>query len=202
MDNYFPKVSGVDISKLKINDEGKYSVTKPYVSQLIVKYILSKIRSTNIRIVDATGNVGGDTIGFALNKNISFVHTTEMMKENYDILKHNIGIYKLINKVKIENEDFTKFLNGLEANYCDLVYMDPPWGGQNYKYKEKMSLYLSNINVGELVKKIKERNISKYVVLKIPFNFNITAFQNMSNIEEISVYNVPTTSFYILFLRL
>lgn len=207
MEEFFPYVKDVDMNKLKITEEGRYSVSKPEVSILIQQYILKKIgsigeKTRGLTIVDGTGNVGGDTIGFGLNNNFNSVLTTETNKENYDVLVNNVKVYKLEDKVKLYNEDFVTFLKNMKENYCDIIYFDPPWGGKDYKFKAKLSLFMSKINVGLLVKDMKSRKLCKYVVLKIPFNFNITAFQNLAELDDISIYNIPNSSVYMIFVQL
>lgn len=190
------------MNKLKINEEGKYSVTKPETSIFIIEYLLKKININNITVLDGTGNVGGDTIGFGLNSKVKKVYSTEINKENYEILKNNVSVYKLNHKVQLHCDDFTKHIKNLPESFCDLVFIDPPWGGPRYKFVEKLNLYMSNINIGLICKEIKSKKISKYLSLKVPFNFNITAFQNLSEINDISVYNVPNTSVYLLYADL
>ena len=39
MDKYFPVIEGIDMKQFKINEEGKYSITKPDISQFIIQYL-------------------------------------------------------------------------------------------------------------------------------------------------------------------
>lgn len=202
MDEYFPLVKGIDISKLKINKEGEYSVTKPNISQFIMQYLFKKIKDCNLTVLDGTGNVGGDTIGFGLNNKVKKVYSIEINKDNFNILKNNVSVYKLNNKVNMINKDFTEYIKQIPESFCDLIFIDPPWGGPRYKYLDKLNLYLSNINIGLVCKDIKYKKLTKHLAIKIPFNFNITSFQNLSGIEDVSIYNVPNTSVYLVYANL
>ena len=75
-------------------------------------------------------------IGFALNENVNKVYSTEINKDNFDILKHNIWIDKLNNKISIKNDDFIQYIKHISKGFCDLVFIDPPWGGPRYKFIE------------------------------------------------------------------
>lgn len=199
MDRYFPTVPGVDITKLKINEEGKYSVTKPETSLFILNYIFKKVKEDKITVLDGTGNVGGDTIGFGLSDKVKKVTTTEINTNNLELLENNVKVYHLEDKVTLHHADFTKYIKTLKKDFCDLIFVDPPWGGPKYKFQAKLSLYLSKINIGIIAKQIKINKIAKYFVLKVPFNFNITSFQNISTFDDISIYNVPGSSIFLLF---
>jgi hypothetical protein len=84
----FPNIKNVDLKKIKINEEGLYSITRykdaNYISKLIYKFF----NSNNITITDATSNVGGNTISFCLYFNN--VNAIEINNENYKLLKNNI----------------------------------------------------------------------------------------------------------------
>ena len=199
MNKFFPKVKNINTNRLKISNEGVYSISKPEVSKEILNYILSKT-GKNIIVLDGTGNVGGDTIRFGLSKNVKKVFTTEINKDNFEILKHNINVYKLNNKISLYNVDFIKFYKILKKK-IDVIFIDPPWGGPNYKKKCRLNLYLSKQSIGTIVKDIKKRKICSYIFIKIPFNFNITKFQLESDTKQLEIYSVDNSSVYILFIK-
>ena len=91
-------------------------------------------------------------------------------------------MYKiLIKNTKLENRVNISSYN-CSYNYIkfmliqDLVFFDPPWGGQDYKNKKKINLFLDGINVIDIINDI--YNFTKIVALKIPNNFDTSRFDN------------------------
>jgi 16S rRNA G966 N2-methylase RsmD len=166
----FPFKEGVDMKKIKLTDEGKYSYTKRKYGIRIMDFIKSKISNIkDLIILDGTANVGSDTILFSLN--FKKVISIEINKENFDILKHNTGLYKQDN-IELHLGDTTKDI----YDYCfDILYLDPPWGGEDYKENEQIDLYLGEKRVDLFVKEVIDKYDKcklKYIILKMPVNYN------------------------------
>ena len=91
MNYYFPKRKGVSLNSLKINREGRYSITKPKQAKKIREIVIKILEEKNISreelvITDATANMGGDTISFSnLAKEVNSV---EISTHHFEILKH------------------------------------------------------------------------------------------------------------------
>ncbi len=159
----FPKEKGVDIKKVTLTYESVYSVSSyeeaEETSLLILKYF------PNVKtILDATSNVGGNTINFA--KYFEKVFSIEIDEETYEALKKNIDLYFRKNVISIKG-DYTL----LKDNYStDLVFFDPPWGGIYYKINDKIDMYLSNINIVNI--------LPNNFILKAPMNYNIESLLN------------------------
>jgi hypothetical protein len=162
----FPAKRGVDYTKLKMTAEGRYSITKPWDSDQIIKKMEETLGPLkNKTIADLTGNVGGDTIRFAMN--FKHVDSYELDKENYEALENNVQVYDLKN-VSLHHGDSTK----LFTKHVDVVYLDAPWGGPDYKEKTNMDLFIGTERIDEYVEKIFENNRPSAVFLKVPNNYN------------------------------
>ena len=116
---------------LRVSPEGAYSVSRPDVSRSILEnikkqYINLGLPFTNIRIMDATANNGGDTIRFGLDPDISTIISIEIDRLNFKILQHNVRLYEFGTKVQLINGNMTEFIG---MNNYDILYVDPPWGG-------------------------------------------------------------------------
>ena len=61
----------------------------------------------------------------------------------------------------------------------DIIFFDIPWGGRNYKFKEKINLYISKIPSYEACNLVKK--YTKIIVMKIPNNFNLEKFAKYVN---------------------
>ena len=53
----------------------------------------------------------------------------------------------------------------------DLVFIDPPWGGSNYKIADNIILFLDGVNVLDIIDNI--YHYTKFVALKVPNNMNL-----------------------------
>jgi predicted RNA methylase len=161
--NYFINVKNVNKSKLLVSNVGKYSITHADDS-IKISNIIKSYFGKNITITDATANNGGNTISFALTfKNVNSV---EIDKKEYEILINNINVYKIKN-IKTYNDDYLKIMDTLKQ---DVVFIDPPWGGKNYKKYKNLDLYLGKKFLLNVINSLKDK--CKAIVCKVPFNYN------------------------------
>jgi len=167
----FPQKTGVDYSKLKMTPEGEYSITKRKDGEILMKHMKSVVKGMKKKtIADLTGNVGGDTILFALN--FKDVYSFEMNRENFEALQNNVEVFGLKN-VQLKEGDSTKLYDG----DTDVLYIDAPWGGPDYKEKKDMDLFLGSERIDLYVEKImKEAKHPEHVFLKLPSNYNFDRF--------------------------
>lgn len=172
----FQKAHDVDLSKLRMTDIGVYSVT-PWreanlISRWIAKYYqgdsaILKMASDTLAITDATANVGGNTLSF--HQQGFAVNAVEQDKLTAEILKHNLEVYKFDSK-NVRNCDYLAVYKDLVQ---DVVFLDAPWGGPNYKKIKNLSLFLGKTNVSDLSADLLENKRATMVALKVPFNFNL-----------------------------
>lgn len=192
-DNYnikkmFINKQGIDYSKLKMTEEGRYSITRPFDGIKIIDLIKS-IVGNNLKkftITDLTGNVGGDTILFGLNFNK--VYSIELNDENFDALQNNVNVYGLTN-VELFKGDSTK----LYRWKTDILYMDPPWGGPNYKDFDKLDLYLGSIRVDKFIKYIIKKDWKpSYIFIKLPSNYNFNRLYKLIDASNLHIWSIRT----------
>jgi len=178
-EKYFPKPkNNINFKLLEMSNTGIYSITKPLeakkISNIIIqalqKLIFEDNKISNYIITDATSNVGGNTISFLLSN--FKVNAIEIDNTTCSILKNNIQVYNINkSKYKIYCKDYTKIYKKLKQ---DIVFMDPPWGGPDYKYKSNIDLYLSNISIIDICNSLFDNKLVKLIVLKLPKNYNYT----------------------------
>jgi 16S rRNA G966 N2-methylase RsmD len=175
----FPKfINNDNINKLSISDIGLYSITKPndafWINNKILEIFGNDIK--NKIITDGTACIGGDTIHFA--QIFNNVNSIEINKVHYNMLLNNINIYNLKN-VNSYNDDLINIVPKLKQNF---LYLDPPWGGKNYKEKKYINLYLSNIPLYNIINMLIDY-VSDAIIIKIPFNFDLNNFLFNLNIK-------------------
>lgn len=194
MEDLFPFKEGTTYSSLKTTEEGGYSITRRRDANRVMAFLEYTVGSLEHKtITDATACNGGDTLNFALK--FKSVKSIEINKENYEVLKHNISVYNLSN-VELYNGDCTKLLNWK----TDVLYIDPPWGGPNYKIHENLDLFLSGKRLDVWIEEITQREYRpNYIVLKVPQNFNFTRLFFFTKVHEIKHYHIR--SYFIVVLK-
>lgn len=190
MEEIFPKKEGVDYSQLKVTDEGRYSVTKRRDGEHILQIMSSMVGSLNEKsMTDATACVGGDTINFGLN--FREVHSIEYSKENFEALKNNVKVYDLSN-VSLYLGDCTK----LYTWASDVLYIDPPWGGPEYKKLSSVPLFLGETRLDVWLEDVLSGPYRPaWVFLKVPQNYSTVPLQFLPNVKSVRSFRIRT---YIL----
>jgi hypothetical protein len=170
---YFPEHN----DKILIDEVGKYSISKPGKAKLIANIIYQNLRTNNIIITEGMSSVGGDTL--ALSKKFKKVNAVELDKTRFEYLQHNM---KLFNRTNIEyyNESYLDLYKKLKQ---DVIYLDPPWGGPEYKNLDKVKITLGETKLEDLCEDIIKNKLCKLLVLKLPYNYDI---------EEFKKYNIKT----------
>jgi hypothetical protein len=168
---------------IKIVDESIYSSPLPYHIKNILSSYDTNLPKDIHTIVDLTSHVGIDALLLSYYFNsekldITLVEknetTSKVLEENFTNI-NNIFIDKEFNgKFSVKNMSAIDYIEKDLAtipNKLDLVYVDPPWGGIDYKSKDSLKLFLDKVDVVELIVKILPK--FKYIVFKIPYNYDI-----------------------------
>jgi RNA cap guanine-N2 methyltransferase len=188
-DKLFPRKEGVKLQNLLIDDESISYITNPYDSEKICKMIADHMETNynmkpkDVTIVDATACVGGDTITFCYTFGI--VIPIELEKQRFTCLQNNLKVYNIKNAYPVFG-DSTKIIPVIDP-VINCVYMDPPWGGKDYKNFDNLDLKFGDYDLDQVIANLftKKPDI-KLVILKLPKNFNLTKFKNKLG----GVYNI------------
>lgn len=172
-------------------DEALYSVTQTEQSQWLATLIHILVPKLNW-IVDANASVGGNTWSFS--KHAKKVTAIELQKKHYDMLIHNMKSY---NNIEFLNMNCVEFLMNMK-NIPDVVFLDPPWGGINYKDQKTVKLgYSYESKDVPLNTVIRYCNKVQLVVLKLPRNYDIQSLEEVK--RQISVVDVKDNNNKILY---
>jgi 16S rRNA G966 N2-methylase RsmD len=170
----------MNYKNLKFDTEGGYSLTYQKDANTISQLI--KNTFGDVKILDATAGLGGNSISFGLH--FSNVISIEINKERCELLKENLEIFNL--KHNIICGDFLEHIDNINDVY-DLVFVDPPWGGPLYKLKQSLNILINNITLYDITKKI--LNMNKIIIWKLPFNYDLNEFKEFNhNIINIRNY--------------
>jgi len=170
----FPQINCNNINKLKYDQEGLWSISRPVDADEISTKIklFEKTGITINTILDSTAGLGGNTLSFAnyFNKVIS----VEYDKERFELLKNNIDNYTY-NNIVLHNFDFLQILKEINEQ-IDVVFVDPPWGGPNYKFDDNLNIKISNTSLSDICILLDNYSFNdnkiKIIIFKLPYNFN------------------------------
>ena len=161
----FNSLSYENYKKLLFTNESLYSSSKAKGSQKLIDIIFSLCNTYDVVITDGTSNIGTDSIHLA-NK-FKYINCVEIDKDNYFALNNNISILNTKDNMKCYNDDINNIIETLEQ---DIIYIDAPWGGKNYKEQNNLKLYLGKIEILDFYLKFKDK--AKYFIFKLPFNYD------------------------------
>jgi 16S rRNA G966 N2-methylase RsmD len=172
---------------LNIDNEGLYSITHPKEAEIISQNIITIMGTNELNILDMTAGCGGNMISFA--KYFTHAVGVEVNEARFKLLENNMKQYNYHNYSIILGNSID-YVN--ETNSYDVYYIDPPWGGPDYKKNKNLSITLSGVDLYNIVLSIP---LNKLIILKLPFNYNIDIFKN-NIIKQIKMNNIN-----ILFIR-
>jgi 16S rRNA G966 N2-methylase RsmD len=161
--NFFP----ANNDKILIDDVGKYSITLPDKTKIITNLISKYLNSKDIIVTDAMACIGGDTLSFS--KEFKSVNAIELDKTRFEYLKHNMNLFDCTN-ITFYNDDYLKLINTIKQ---DVIYIDPPWGGPDYKTKKNIKIKIGDKKLEEICDEIIEKKLCKLLVLKLPYNYDL-----------------------------
>lgn len=157
------------IKMIKYDDIALYSITPHFYAEKITRIIkknIGKTRTKDLVLSDFCACIGGNSFNFI--KYFKRVNCVELDKKRFEYLKYNLKLYKDYHNYKLYNEDCLRTVKNIKQ---DIIFIDPPWNGKDYKNKDKIDLFLGNKNSFELC-----NYFMKYcnmLVFKIPNNFDM-----------------------------
>ena len=172
INKYFPPISKNLYSELKIDDVGKYSISTPKNADMVSKIIKQYFFDANIIITDAMAGVGGNTLSFS--KYFYYVNSIEIENNRFNYLISNLNLYNKTNIICLN----CNYLDIMFQIYQDVIFLDPPWGGREYKDFDEISIILDNKTLEEICNDIKTHKLCKMLILKLPLNYNINNFSD------------------------
>jgi hypothetical protein len=186
--NFFPSNN----DKIRIDTVGKYSITLPNKTQIITNLIAKYMNTSDLVITDAMACIGGDTLTFS--KTFTKVNACELDAVRFEYLKHNMEIFECKNITFLNNN----YLDIFDKITQDVIYIDPPWGGPEYKKKDKVRIKFGEIKLEDICDKIVENKLCKLLVLKLPYNYDLTDLKwhqlNMNVIDRMIIITIKIGS--------
>lgn len=191
-DKLFPIYNDKDVlKKVKIDNDSISYISSPIYTEKITKIIFNHIVNNKINITDCTAGCGGDTISFLYK--FKKVYSIEKNLLRYTYLLNNIEAYKLSKNSRIYCGNFLDIIKNIEDH--NVLYIDPPWGGKDYKKHKNIKLSINNISIENIIiDMITSKNTKKVpelIVLKLPTNYDLKYMYSMLNkYGKLFLYNL------------
>ena len=138
----------------------------------------------HVKIVDATGNIGMDSITFALEKFVSHVTTYEILPEVYDMLLNNIKLYGMNSRITAYNKRFDYNPSIMKDA---LVMIDPPYESGNNS--NNFNLSIDSFPIYFVAQKILDAG-AKCVILTMPKTYRYNSKFARDHNQYVSVYQM------------
>lgn len=203
------KGDGGNLTKVQHVHKEKYSYTHKreaeYLSLFIKNIIDNDIENT--LIVDGTTSLGGNLISFIHHfkfiigievNSIRFNKLLFTLNKNF-FLKFSLKekyFKNISNNIILINDSFNNYIDFIckFKKNNKIIYLDPPWGGKNYKDYNNIVLGLAGVPLHLLVEKIKDKDKNIIIILKLPLNYYLDSF--LSKIKTI----ITLDKFYYIYL--
>ncbi|CAI5728076.1 unnamed protein product [Hyaloperonospora brassicae] len=119
-------------------------------------------------VTDGTACVGGNVLSFC--DFFTHVNAVENDFTRVEMLRHNLQVLNKTNATCMH----ANYLDVMLELQQDVVFLDPPWGGPEYKDLDEVDLFLGGFPLHEICTQLQAH--TKCVVLKVPSNFNDAKF--------------------------
>jgi hypothetical protein len=181
MDHLFARTDPKVRAQIQMDATATFSVTDEVTADEITKKCLSlpNVTMANTALVDLTACVGGNTSSFA--KRFEVVVGVEINDERFAMLRHNTRLlgFKEGEGMHLVRGDCLSLLRAKSrtilpnlSNY--IFFVDPPWGGLNYKDQATVTLKLGGEPIEAVIRACFNVDRCAHVVIKCPFNVNMT----------------------------
>lgn len=157
---------------IQVDEQALFSITPEKNAIDHAKRLKNKI------ILDAFGCVGGNAIAFA--QFCKKVYMIELDKNRIEMAKNNAQVYGVEDKIEFIQGDYFEEAPKVKA---DVVYLDPPWGGPEYKNIKEFKLDHFSPN-GHKILDFAFKCFPQ-VVIRIPRNFDLNELKKYDREFEI-----------------
>ena len=198
----FPIDNCNNIHELKYDSEGLWSISHPNHANKLSEAIKSYKNLELNTILDSTAGLGGNTLSFA--KKFNKVISIEYNFNRFKMLSNNVKCYDF-NNIELYHGDLIDLITKFNEK-IDIVFVDPPWGGPNYKEDSNLKIELSNKNLAEVTKIISNYNYQgnkvKLIVYKLPYNFKLIEITEECKHIILSEFKITDGNIIYLFLEM
>jgi hypothetical protein len=225
LQNFFPKPF---TDTIRFDSEEALSYITPWkdaeeVASELLTTCFNVTRMEPTHIIDGTGGLGGNTLGFLRYYWKNFDHSNcslrkltmcELNPERYQMAVYNVNLYR--EDQKKFSDDWIDF-HSFNTNFVTwwrkhksmidvdstIVFMDPPWGGQEYKNHDIIQdLYLNvddqtSISIRDFTNEILSEGVLA-VLLKVPHNYSDRTLTENNNKRRLRSFVMKKVKYILI----
>jgi hypothetical protein len=179
----FSKLSEDKRERLELDETALYSVTDQRTADELTE-IVHKLPGVGLGtlVVDGTACVGGNLLSFASSGHFQSIWGVELDSGRFKMLEHNVKVAlgeTAQRRVRLMNTDIVSFLKSVPSSLRgSVLFLDPPWGGPQYKQHVNVDLELSGVPVEQICEMAGKECLCRYVILKAPTNYPVGGLVN------------------------
>jgi len=149
-----PHLTRSEIAQLQADEQALYSITPAQDANTMSRLCanLPGMRDLGRKpvITDGCACVGGNVMSFALSGAYAQVNAVEFDESRARMLEHNVNVIRgrAPCTVNIVTGSYIALMYTLSQ---DIVFLDPPWGGPDYKDLDTVSLSLGDKHLADIV---------------------------------------------------
>lgn len=174
----FKGVNQALVERIKMDEVSAFSITETHSAATMTELIwhglqkcenFKRLYAGNSCILDGMACVGGNTISFATQ--FSRVVSNELDPSRFVMLQNNASTVMGLRNVDFMNGSILDV--AFEREDYDVMFLDPEWGGPDYKDKTNLVLPISDQSMEEFCLDVLIRvpRVSM-VALKLPLNYD------------------------------
>ena len=171
---------------IQLDDVGEFSTTAAPVAQQISAHIANLFtpteRALGLTVTDGCACCGGNVLSFARCGFFAKINAVEFDAKRHAMLASNVKFaLRGVASPPATDVRCGSYLDMLRVLKQDVVFLDPPWGGIDYKKEKFVPLFLGNRHLADIVNDLRRdaaRSGTKCVVLKVPRNFHIAELRD------------------------
>jgi len=205
---YIP--SGI-INELQIDQYSLNKIVPAYDAAEMAKIcselqVLQVLKGRKPVITDGCAGVGGNTLAFILSGTFGEVNAIEIDETRVEMLRHNVtSVQKHISsltKPNVIRGNYNELYNTLRQ---DILFLDPPWGENNYRVLPKVQLFLGDEkeenkkHLADVIKDVFENSPTLCVVWKAPLNFDFEDMKERCDYNK-DGHHYRFTHYYLCYL--
>ena len=175
-DYLFSTISSSLRNSLQLDSIAIFSVTEGNLADQMTTTIIKHLNchtkpSSEYILLDGMACVGGNTISFA--KSFKRILSNELNKERFEMLRNNVQQVLNYSNVELFNLSILDLAFQQEENSYDILFLDPEWGGPEYKFKKNLKLTISDKPLEEFCLDIFQKCLHvEMIALKLPVNYD------------------------------
>ncbi len=174
------KYAKIDYTKMVATAVSNYSAETPYHMHQLLK-IIDKYTPGAKSAIDANAHIGGFSLVYAKTHPKCVLTSVEINPEAYNALNRNMRALGITNIAPVLSDTVVYLENLKTSKKSDFIYVDPPWGGPEYRNFQNIDLPMGRMRSREFIDL--SLKIAPVVYFKVPNNYDFSLLQGLNIVK-------------------